>query len=49
VAKLGLPVMFAIIGGNPVQFKPLFDYYKELYQHFGHDPKNFNVGMHMKR
>jgi alkanesulfonate monooxygenase SsuD/methylene tetrahydromethanopterin reductase-like flavin-dependent oxidoreductase (luciferase family) len=27
-ARLGLPVMFAIIGGNPAQFKPLFDYYK---------------------
>jgi len=46
-AKLGLPVMFAIIGGDPAQFKPLFDYYKELYQHFGHDMKNFQVGVHM--
>ncbi len=46
-AKLGLPVMFAIIGGDPAQFQPLFQYYKELYQHFGHDPKNFNVGVHM--
>ena len=24
--KAGLPVIFAIIGGNPAQFKPLFDY-----------------------
>lgn len=46
-AKLGLPVMFAIIGGDPAQFKPLFDYYKELYQHFGHDMNNFQVGVHM--
>ncbi len=46
-AKLGLPVMFAIIGGNPVQFKPLFQYYKELYEHAGHDMKNFQVGVHM--
>ncbi len=46
-AKLGLPVVFAIIGGNPAQFKPLFDYYKELYQHEGHDMNKFRVGVHM--
>lgn len=46
-AKLGLPVMFAIIGGNPAQFKPLFDYYKELYEHFGHDAKKLQTGVHM--
>jgi probable LLM family oxidoreductase len=46
-ARLGLPVMFAIIGGNPAQFKPLFQYYKELYEHFGHDMKSFQVGVHM--
>jgi probable LLM family oxidoreductase len=46
-AKLGLPVMFAIIGGNPAQFKPLFQYYKELWQHFGHDMNKFQVGVHM--
>src|SRR5690242_13812320 len=27
-AQHGLPVVFAIIGGNPAQFKPLFEYYK---------------------
>ncbi len=46
-AKLGLPVMFAIIGGNPAQFKPLFDYYKELYLHYGHDESKFQVGVHV--
>ena len=46
-AKLGLPVMFAIIGGNPAQFRPLFQYYRELWQHFGHDMKDFQVGVHM--
>lgn len=45
--RLGLPVMFAIIGGNPAQFKPLFDYYKEVYQHFNHDMDKFQVGVHM--
>lgn len=46
-AKHGLPVIFAIIGGNPAQFKPLFDYYKKAYQHFGHDMNKFQVGVHM--
>ena len=45
--KAGLPVIFAIIGGNPAQFKPLFDYYKEVYQYFGHDMSKFQVGVHM--
>ncbi|MDZ4808607.1 MAG: LLM class flavin-dependent oxidoreductase [Bacteroidota bacterium] len=43
----GVPVIFAIIGGNPVQFKPLFDYYKEVYQHYKHDMSKFQVGVHM--
>ncbi|HEX8040965.1 MAG TPA: LLM class flavin-dependent oxidoreductase, partial [Chryseosolibacter sp.] len=46
-ARLGLPVIFAIIGGNPAQFKPLFEYYKELYQNSGHDMSRFQVGVHM--
>lgn len=46
-AKLELPVMFAIIGGNPTQFQPLFQYYKELYESFGYNPKNLKVGVHM--
>jgi probable LLM family oxidoreductase len=46
-AKHGLPVIFAIIGGNPAQFKPLFEYYKKLYTDFGHDMNKFQVGVHM--
>jgi len=46
-ARLGLPVIFAIIGGNPAQFKPLFQYYKELYQQFGHNMKDYQVGVHV--
>ena len=46
-AKHGLPVIFAIIGGNPAQFKPLFKYYEDVYKHFGHDKKRFHVGVHM--
>jgi probable LLM family oxidoreductase len=46
-ARHGLPVIFAIIGGNPAHFKPLFDYYRKAYEHFSHDPKTFQVGVHM--
>ena len=45
--RYGLPVIFAIIGGNPAQFKPLFDYYKKVYNHFEHVINNFQVGVHM--
>jgi len=43
----GLPVIFAIIGGNPAQFKPLFDYYRKVWEHFGHSPETLQVGVHM--
>lgn len=43
----GLPVIFAIIGGNPAQFQPLFEYYKKIYEQFGHDMNKFQVGVHM--
>jgi alkanesulfonate monooxygenase SsuD/methylene tetrahydromethanopterin reductase-like flavin-dependent oxidoreductase (luciferase family) len=46
-AKHGLPVIFAIIGGNPAQFKPLFEYYKNAYTHFKYDMNKFQVGVHM--
>jgi probable LLM family oxidoreductase len=45
--NLGLPVMFAIIGGNPAQFKPLFDYYKKVYNLAGHSENKMQVGVHM--
>ncbi len=45
--RFGLPVIFAIIGGSPVQFKPLFDYYRDAYKHFGHSPEKLEVGVHM--
>lgn len=45
--RLELPVIFAIIGGNPVQFKPLFEYYRKVYDHFGHDKNKLQVGVHM--
>jgi alkanesulfonate monooxygenase SsuD/methylene tetrahydromethanopterin reductase-like flavin-dependent oxidoreductase (luciferase family) len=39
--------VFAIIGGAPAQFKPLFDYYKNVYEESGHDMANFQVGVHI--
>jgi probable LLM family oxidoreductase len=46
-AKYGLPVVFAIIGGNPASFKPLFDYYRQAYQRFNHNMNTFEVGLHV--
>lgn len=43
----GLPVVFAIIGGDPAHFKPLFDYYRKIYDQYGHDQAKFQVGVHM--
>jgi probable LLM family oxidoreductase len=45
-AKLGLPIMFAIIGGMPRQFKPLIEYYKKQYQEHGHDMHKMQIGVH---
>ncbi|MBS1748598.1 MAG: LLM class flavin-dependent oxidoreductase [Bacteroidetes bacterium] len=45
-AQLGLPIMFAIIGGSPSQFKPLVEYYKEQYTLAGHDSTKIEVGIH---
>lgn len=45
-AKYGLPIVFAIIGGRISQFKPLIDYYKELYLSNGHDPKQMQISVH---
>lgn len=46
-AELGSPVMFAIIGGSWRNFKPLIDYYKEAWLHFGHNPADFQAGVHL--
>src|SRR5690554_5547021 len=44
--RLGLPLMLAIIGGSPRQFKPLVDLYREEYRIANHDPANMQVGIH---
>lgn len=44
--KLGLPIVFAIIGGEPIRFKPLIDLYKYHYQEAGHDINKMEIGVH---
>jgi probable LLM family oxidoreductase len=43
---LGLPLMIAIIGGEPHRFRPLVDLYKEAGKRAGHDPASLKVGIH---
>ncbi len=45
-AKLGLPLIVAIIGGMPKQFKPLIDFYKDEYIQHGHDVAKMQIGIH---
>ncbi|PWD99533.1 LLM class flavin-dependent oxidoreductase [Marinilabilia rubra] len=45
-ARLGLPIMFAIIGGMPRQFKTLVDFFKEEYLKHGHDEEKMEIGVH---
>ncbi len=43
---LGLPLMVAIIGGEPRQFAPLIDLYRRAGEQAGHDPAQLKVGLH---
>jgi probable LLM family oxidoreductase len=43
---LGLPLMIAIIGGEPHRFRPLVDLYYEAAKRAGHDRDTLRVGMH---
>src|SRR5438477_92145 len=43
---LGLPLMVAIIGGEPRRFRPLVDLYRETGQLSGHAPERLKVGVH---
>ena len=45
--KLGLPIIFAIIGGDPANFIPLFEVYKQAYVDNGHDESKMQIGVHM--
>jgi len=43
---LGLPLMVAIIGGEPRRFRNLVDLYRETGKRFGHSPERLRVGVH---
>jgi len=43
---LGLPLVVAIIGGEPRRFRPLVDLYREAGRRAGHDPAQLEVGVH---
>jgi probable LLM family oxidoreductase len=43
---LGLPLMVAIIGGEPRRFRPLIDLYREAGSQAGHPPERLHVGLH---
>lgn len=43
---LGLPLMVAIIGGEPHRFKPLIDLYRQAGAKAGHAPDKLRVGLH---
>src|SRR5262245_56485872 len=43
---LGLPLMVAIIGGEPRRFRPLIDLYHETGARYGHPPDRLRVGVH---
>ena len=44
---LGLPLMVAIIGGEPHRFRPLIDLYREAGLRSGHKLEDLKVGLHM--
>jgi alkanesulfonate monooxygenase SsuD/methylene tetrahydromethanopterin reductase-like flavin-dependent oxidoreductase (luciferase family) len=44
---LGLPLMVAIIGGEPRRFRPLIDLYRETGKRNGHGTEKLRVGVHM--
>jgi probable LLM family oxidoreductase len=44
---LGLPLMVAVIGGEPRQFAPLVDLYRRAGAQAGHAPETLQVGLHV--
>jgi probable LLM family oxidoreductase len=44
---LGLPLMVAIIGGEPRRFRPLVDLYRETGKQHGYSAEQLKVGVHM--
>ena len=45
-AKQGLPIIFAIIGGEFAKFEPLINYYKTIYLESGFAESDMKIGVH---
>ncbi|MBD8084078.1 LLM class flavin-dependent oxidoreductase [Chryseobacterium caseinilyticum] len=45
-AQLGMPLIVAIIGGMPVQFKNLIEFYKQEYLKAGHPESEMQIAIH---
>lgn len=45
-AQLGMPLVVAIIGGMPSQFKKLVDFYKQEYLNAGHKKEDMQIAIH---
>ncbi|WAC15420.1 LLM class flavin-dependent oxidoreductase [Dyadobacter pollutisoli] len=45
-ARLGFPLIIAIIGGRPAQFQPFFELYKTEYLNAGHDIAKMQLATH---
>lgn len=45
-AKMGLPIAFAIIGGEPMAFKRLIDAYRKIGKEWGHDDEKLKIASH---
>lgn len=43
---MGLPLVVAIIGGEPHRFRPLIDLYRKAGAEAGHPPEKLSVGVH---
>lgn len=46
IAQFGLPIAYAIIGGNPLHFKRLIHAYRHIAEQEGHDRSKMPVTMH---
>lgn len=44
---LGLPLVVAVIGGDPAQFRPYIDLYRQTGTEAGFKPEQLSVGLHM--
>jgi len=43
---LGIPLVVAIIGGEPYRFRPLVDLYRDAWKAAGHPPEGMSISVH---